>query len=176
MSRLAGAAGARLPAWLAPRPQTSAPAPSRRLWRAETALLLVVGLVLLAAVVYDVQRQVGITERFAVDHRTWEHYVHLKLTIIDVNPLNVTDVNPRTLRAVSPELRRNVDVACAPPLSGAQHRFCLVLGGPSQHRTYRQVLGGYDLPLYGKDLHSVRADCFGLPARKHWCGAKAVPK
>jgi hypothetical protein len=141
-------------------------------WRLETAVLLVIGLVLAAGVIYDVVRQVGINERFAVDRTTWENYTHRTLNMIDVNPLNVTDINPRTLAVVGRVARRNVDIACAPPTNGAQYRFCLVLGGPSQHRAYRQVLGGYDLPLLGKDLHTVRSHCFGVAARAGWCTAR----
>jgi hypothetical protein len=145
-------------------------------WRVETAILIVVAAVLVAAVIYDVVRQVGINERFQVDRNTWQHYAHRTLNMIDVNPINVTDVSPRTLLVLDRVSRRNVDIACAPPAAGAQYRYCLVLGGPSQNRTYRQVLGGYDLPLYGKDLHTVRSHCFGVAARERWCQAQAVPK
>jgi hypothetical protein len=146
-----------LPGWAAPRP---APAdgrdpagPSMRM--IETAILILVGLVLTAAVAWDVGRQTRVNERVAADKATWRAYTH--------RALKGKTLTVRTL------LRGTTDFACGPPVSGATQRLCLMLAGPTQ-ASRRTIAGGYYLPLKRQDRFISRYGCFGLPARRHLCG------
>jgi hypothetical protein len=142
----------RLPRWARPEDEEP-PDPTGLRRAAELAVLLVLGVLLAAATVSDLARQVRLDERIAVDKTTWSAYTHRQLKKINV----------------STGLRSTRDSACAPPFSGASYRLCLVLTGPTHGR--RTITGGYRLPLTGLDRYYRRSDCFGAARRQALCGA-----
>jgi len=146
----------RLPPWLAPR-DSEAPGPDRRRRLIEGAVLVAIGLLLAAAVIRDVVRQVGVDDRVVVDKRTWVHYTHHNIKLVSV----LTNT------------RNNIDFACGPPHAHATYRVCLMLTGGS-HGTYRHISGGYRLGLTGFDVRANRYDCFGLPRHQHLCPRRGV--
>lgn len=144
----------RLPPWLRPR-DSEEPGPGRERRLLEGAVLVAVGLLLLAAVTRDVVRQVGVDHRVVVDKRTWVHYTGRQIKLISV----------RT------NTRNSVDFACGLPHSDGTYRLCLELTG-SSHATYRHVAGGYRLPLTGFDTPDIRYDCFGRAKHQRLCPHK----
>lgn len=149
---------ARLPAWAQPRPAPPTGDPASRDVRSiETVLVLVVGLVLAAAVVWDVARQTRVNGRVAADKRTWEAYTHKKVKKLTVRLL----------------LRGTTEFVCAPATSKVE-RPCLMIAGPTRGGL-RVVQGGYFLPPKREDRYVWRYGCFGRPARVHACGGAAPP-
>lgn len=120
----------------------------------ETAILVLIGLVLAAAVTWDVVRQTHVNERQAVDKGLWRAYTHRNLR-------NKT-LTVRTL------LRGTTDFACGPPAPRATNRLCLMITGPAA-ASRRTIAGGYYVPLKRQDRFAVRYGCFGLPASRHLC-------
>jgi hypothetical protein len=148
----------RLPEPLRPR---SSERPGRgELRLIESAVLILVGLLLATAVVADVVRQAGVNHRLVADLRTWRTYTHhdYKNVGTDTELLGVT-----TQR----------DVVCGndspgPPKERAQ--ICLVVTGPTRGGV-RAVSGGWYLPPGNDfDVRSERYGCFGA------LGKGACPK
>ncbi len=150
----------RLPALLAPRsvPPSGDPA-GRDVRGIETAVVLLIGLILLVAVVHDVARQTSINIRVSADKNTWRLYAHRRDKKLDVRllPHGTTEYlcqsTPLTLSARAP-------------------RLCLMIDGPMR-RGLRTVEGGYYVPPLREDRYATRTRCFGLPATRHLCGGKA---
>lgn len=124
----------------------------------EGAVLVILGLLLLAATVNEVVKQSHVNERIAVDKRTWINYTGHRLKHV----------------SVTPGLRNSNDTACAPPTAGAHERLCLQLTGPA-HATYRTVTGGYRLPLLHPNRFRYRYGCFGAARRHRLCVGRAAP-
>ncbi len=150
----------RLSPRLAPRPAPAGGDPAGRDVRGiETAVVLLIGLVLLVAVVHDVSRQTSINIRVSADKSTWRLYAHRRDKKLDVRllPHGTTDYlcpsTPLAVRARAP-------------------RLCLMIDGPIR-RGLRTVEGGYYVPPLRQDRYITRSGCFGLPATTHLCGAKA---
>jgi hypothetical protein len=149
---------ARLPAWARPRAMPSGGDPAGPDVRGiETVLVILVGCVLAAAVAWDVDRQTGVNTRVAADKATWTAYSHRKVKKLGVRLL----------------LRGTTDFVCAPSTSKLP-RLCLMIAGPTRAGR-RPIQGGYYLPPKREDRFISRYACFGLPARRHLCGAKAPP-
>ncbi len=152
---------ARLPAWAAPRPQADRDPASRDVRAIETAILVLIGLLLAVAVVYDVVLQVGLNKRESADRATWRAFAHVAdpKTRLDVRTLEhgTTDFVCRSTTTV---------VALQP----SQVRLCLMISGPTVAGR-RQVDGGYYIPAKRRDSYSYRYACFGLPAERSLCGA-----
>lgn len=151
----------RLPVWAAPRnPPGDGRDPAGPNTRMiETAVLILVGLVLSAAVAWDVVRQTHVNMRAAADKATWRAYTH-------------RDLRSKTL-TVRTLLRGTTDFACGPPAAGATNRLCLMIVGPTR-ASRRTIAGGYYVPLKRQDRFVVRYGCFGLPARRHLCAHRTA--
>lgn len=138
----------RLPAWLRPRNEEQRGA--GRLWRAETTVLVIVGLFLAVAVVNDLARQTRINHRLVADLTTWRHY-----TSHDYKNISI---DQETLGA-----NGDREVLCGNTSGGApgsKTQICLGIWGPTVHGR-RTVHGGWYLPPYVEDVRSERHGCFG---------------
>ncbi len=151
----------RLPAWIAPRPQSDRDPASRDVRAIETTILVLLGLLLAAAVVWDVVLQVRLNKREFADRVTWLAYAHVAdiKTRLDIRPLE----------------RGTTDYVCRATSTNAtqalhQVRLCLMISGPAV-RGRRHVDGGYYIPPKRRDLYSYRYGCFGVPAENAFCGA-----
>jgi hypothetical protein len=151
-----------LPAWAAPRnpPGDGRDPAGPSLRMIETAILILVGLVLTVAVAWDVVRQTHVNVRTAADRATWRAYAH-------------RDLHNKTL-TVRTLLRGTTDFTCGPPVRGATNRLCLMMVGPT-HVSRRTVAGGYYVPLKRQDRFIVRYGCFGLAASRHLCAHRTAP-
>lgn len=129
----------------------------------ESALLALIALVLLAATVNDLVRQVHINHRLEADMHTWRevtghHYINLSVE---------EDIKHFTTR----------DVVCGntePGAPGEKPQLCLIMTGPVRAKV-RQVHGGFYMPPELADTPWHRYACFGSAARHHWCLMKSVP-
>ncbi|HEX2015877.1 MAG TPA: hypothetical protein VGN69_04210 [Solirubrobacteraceae bacterium] len=137
-----------------------APAPAHPLRRIETVALVLLAVLLGAAVIDDVVRQVGIDKRILLDKRTYRREFPTAVTKhIFVNPGK----------------RDTLDIACA-HLPGATDRGCLMLTGPSQRVTTRNVVGSYRLPRRHPDKYRYRYRCAGLALERGLCPHGAAPR
>jgi len=152
----------RLPRWAQPRPEAHGDPAGRDLRGIETALLIILGLVLAVAVVHDVVLQVRLNTRESADRTTWRAYEHRYVKVLDV----------RTLE------HGTIDFVCLPSLTKTaaerEIRPCLMISGPivNGHRT---VDGGYFIPPKRADRYQYRYGCFGLPAQRQLCGLRSPP-
>ncbi len=152
----------RLGGRLAPRPSPLSGDPAGRDVRGiETAVVLLIGVILLIAVIHDVARQTSINIRVSADKSTWRLYAHRRDKKLDVRLL----------------AHGTTDYLCqSTPLarSARAPRLCLMIDGPTR-RGLRTVEGGYHIPPLRQDRYITRTGCFGLPATLHLCGGKAPP-
>jgi hypothetical protein len=123
------------------------------MWRIETVVLVVIGLLLTAAVVNDVVRQLGIDARKKVDMRTFAHYV--------------PGTPPKHIEVTAGQ-RGLPDVTCGRPVVHADVRVCLIMIG-SSHVLYRDVVGSYTLPFLHSDRRRYRFACAGYAVTHHLC-------
>lgn len=154
----------RLPDWAAPRPQGDRDPASRDVRAIESAILLLVGLLLAAAVVYDVALQVRLNTRESADRATWRAYAHVTYvkTRLDVRTLEHgnTDFVCRSTSTVAAQAAHQV-------------RLCLMISGATVNDR-RTIDGGYYIPPRAADRYSYRYGCFGLPAQRALCGAASA--
>lgn len=129
---------------------------TRRLWLVETAVLVLVGLVLAVATVNDLGRAVGINHRIGADLSTWRHYTHHDYINISVDQKTLGEDRQRDL------LCGNTS-AGAP---GAKTQICLTISGPVANGL-RTVYGGWYLAPYHPDIPANRYGCFGAGGRGH---------
>jgi hypothetical protein len=130
---------------------------SGRMWRAETAVLLLVGVLLTIAVVNDVVLDTHVNHRLSADLRTWRAYTGHDYKNVSTEQ----DVMHFT----------TVDVVCGnttpgPPKERIQ--ICLQMTGPVADGR-RAVSGGWYLPPRSEDLRSYRYGCYGAPKAKDDC-------
>jgi hypothetical protein len=139
----------RLPERLRPR---SEEADDRgRLWRIETAVLIIVGLLLATATIADVVRQSGVNGRLTADLQTWRAYTHhdYKNVSADQHLLGTTTKREVVCGNTTP----------GPPKQRTQ--ICLVMTG-AVRAGRRTVSGGWYLPPNTEDnVRSRRYGCFG---------------
>ncbi|HSZ06256.1 MAG TPA: hypothetical protein VK778_13800 [Solirubrobacteraceae bacterium] len=122
-----------------------------RVWRIETVVLVLVGLLLAVATVNDLGREVGINHRLVADLSTWRHYTgHHYLNI---------SIDQETLGADSQREVLCGNTSAAPP--GARTQICLGIWGPVVDGL-RTVHGGWYLPPYHPDIPANRYGCFGV--------------
>jgi len=139
------------------RPRESELPGSGRVRLIETTLLVLVGLVLATATIYDIARSVRLNHRLSIDENTWRAY---------------TGHNYRGL-AVDQELfgaSTQREVVCGNTSPGRPRQsaqYCLVIWGPVVHGL-RTVHGGWYTPPHSEDLERVRYGCFG-PAAQGLC-------
>lgn len=151
----------RLPAWLAPRPQADRDPASRDVRAIESVILILLGLLLAAAVVYDVALQVRVNKRESADRATWRAYSHVTYV--------KTRLDVRTLERGTTDFVCRSTSTVAAQISG-QVRLCLMVSGPVVHGV-RRIDGGYYIPGKRRDSFAYRWGCFGLPAEQGLCGA-----
>jgi len=136
----------------------------------ETAVLVLIGAVLLVATVYDVHRQVRIGTRLAADLESWKQYTHVPFH----NPFIEQDIKTYSTR----------DVVCADETIGkpeGKPQACLIFTGPVVHGR-RTAQGGFYLLARGTDVHEPVLDrpeyryaCFGSAISEHLCAIKTPP-
>ena len=136
----------------------------------ETALLLLVAVVLLVATVNDVHRQVHIGTRLAADLESWKALTGVPFH----NPFIEQDIKTFTTR----------DVVCADLTKGkpeGKPQACLIFTGPV-HNGRRVARGGFYLIARGTDVHQPVLDrpqyryaCFGSAIAEHLCGIPTPP-
>ncbi len=143
----------RLPPWLAPREQDSS---GRRLWRIETIVLILVGLILVVASSNDIFWSVDNSAKLVADQTTWREYTHRDYFNVAAAPLVVG---------------QSLDVACAnasPGPPGERTQICILIDGPIVNGV-RKVVGGWRLPARTGDFADSRDDCFGAGATQTLC-------
>ncbi|HXB63747.1 MAG TPA: hypothetical protein VNV42_02615 [Solirubrobacteraceae bacterium] len=151
----------RLPEWLRPRDTERRGRGDLR--RVESTLLVLAFLLLAAATVYDVVRQVHVNERLSVDLHTWRAITGNDLKNISIEQ----DLAHYTTR----------DVLCGnlgagPP--GTQPQVCLIITGPTA-RGMRAAKGGFYLPPYFQDKRTNRYACWGTAVGENLCGLSTPP-
>jgi hypothetical protein len=137
--------------WLPPRLRPrERELPARRLWPIETAVLVLVGLVLAIATGNDVARSSHINERLNADLSIWRHYTGHDFHNVSVD---VEIFGPATHR----------DVVCGNTSGGAPRstpQLCLVVSNTAAGK--RAIGGGWYLPKYVEDNSRPRRyGCFG---------------
>ncbi len=139
----------RLPEPLQPRTAERAGRGELRL--IENAVLILIGLFLAVATVYDVGRQAGVNHRLVADLRTWRRYTHHDYKNVGTDQ-----------ELLGPATHR--DVVCGNTVPGppkARTQICLVMTGPTRD-SVRTVSGGWYLPPDTEDnVRSARYGCFG---------------
>jgi hypothetical protein len=122
-----------------------------RVWRIETLVLVLVGLLLAVATVNDLGREVGINHRLVADLSTWRH--HTGHDYVNIS------IDQETLGVDSGR-----DVLCGNTSGGApgeRTQICLGIWGPEVDGL-RTVHGGWYLPPYHPDIPANRYGCFGV--------------
>jgi hypothetical protein len=154
---------AALPAWLRPRDGDDDVDPAHpersggRRRRIETILLLLVAASLSVAVVYDVTRQVKVSNRLTADIETWRETTGIQDEEIAVE---------QDLASYS-----TVDTACGNLVENKEkvsERLCLMMKGPVSGAR-RTVVGGFYLPPYLPIGPHDRYGCFGSTVSEHFC-------
>jgi hypothetical protein len=123
----------------------------------ETAVLVLVGLLLATATINDVVRQTHVNDRLNADLRTWRAYTRHNYHDLSVGQ----DVHGLTTR----------EVVCGNTTPGglkARTQLCLQIIG-AQRAGRRSVSGGWYLPPRVDDLRRYRYACFGPAAAEERC-------
>jgi len=130
---------------------------SGRLWRIETVVLLLVGLLLAIAIVNDVVLGTHTNHRLVADLRTWRAHTGHDYKNISTEQ----DIDRHT----------TTDVVCgntAPGPPKERVQICLQMTGPVVHG-YRAARGGWYLPAKAEDLRRYRYACFGTTKALRAC-------
>jgi hypothetical protein len=151
-------------------PRDGDPAGRGRLYRPETIILALIAAIITVATVYDVVRQVHISDRLHADLVSWEAITGRR----DRHAIIETDAKTYTTR----------DVVCgrtAASTPSAPAVVCLIFQGPVTAGR-RHAFGGYYVLKSGrrkntvKDVARYRYACFGDAARQGYrCEATAPP-
>ncbi|MHB1859814.1 MAG: hypothetical protein ACYCUM_06855 [Solirubrobacteraceae bacterium] len=134
--------------------------------RIQNVLLVIVGIVLATAVLYDVARQVNINYRLTADIETWREITGHRYKNVSVE----TDTHHYTTK----------DVACGNVFynkPGHSVQICFVLVGPILHRRIggrivrrRATYGGFFVPRLISTGYKVnRYGCFGHAVAEDRC-------
>jgi len=139
------------------RPRDAEQPGSGRLWRSETIVLLLVGLLLAIATVNDVVLNTHTNHRLVADLRTWRHYTGHDYKNVSAEQ----DIRSYT----------TTEVVCGnttpgPPKERIQ--LCLQVTGPTVDGL-RAVRGGWYLPAKTDNLRRYRYGCFGPPKQQGEC-------
>jgi hypothetical protein len=116
----------------------------------ETTLLVLVGVLLAAATLNDVGRQVGVNHRLIADLKTWRQYTGHEYHNISIDQETLGSSSQR-------------EVLCgntSPGAPKARTQVCLAIWGPVVNGR-RTVHGGWYLPAKAEDEPSSRYGCFG---------------
>jgi hypothetical protein len=131
--------------------------------RVESTLLVLALLVLTAATVNDVARQIKVNDRLTADLRTWRTFTGHDYRNISIEQ----DLKGHSTREV---LCGNT----SPGAPGALPQVCLIVTGPVVGGR-RAVHGGFYLPPYLPDLRPDRYACFGTAVDAGLCGLPTPP-
>jgi hypothetical protein len=146
----------RLPPSLRPREREREG--SGRMWRVETVVLLLVGLLLAIATVNDVVLDTYTNHRLVADLRTWRAYTGNNYKNVSTEQ----DIKRHT----------TTDVVCGNTVPGPPKervQICLQMTGPVV-RGYRAARGGWYLPANTeKNLRRYRYGCFGTTKAQGAC-------
>ncbi|HEY1449334.1 MAG TPA: hypothetical protein VGF47_00170 [Solirubrobacteraceae bacterium] len=145
--------------WLPPalRPLDREAPGSGRLWRVETIVLLLVGVLLTVAIVNDVVLGTHTNHRLVADLRTWRSYTQHDYKNVSTEQ----DIDHHT----------TTDVVCGNTVPGPPKervQICLQMTGPVVHGE-RRARGGWYLPPKAEDLHHYRYGCFGTTKVQRAC-------
>ena len=145
--------------WLAPalRPIDSEQPGSGRLWRVETIVLLLLGVLFTIAIVNDVVLGTHTNHRLVADLRTWRSYTGHDYKNVSTEQ----DIDNHT----------TTDVVCGNTVPGPPKervQICLQMTGPVVHGE-RRARGGWYLPPKAEDLHHYRYGCFGTTKAQGAC-------
>lgn len=160
---------ARLPKGLQPRSEPVEGSGRRR--RAELAILVVLGVLLAAASIYDVTRQVGINYRLTADITTWQEVTGKSFKELDIEQ-NVKTYTKRDIVCGNTTFSKPGKTKQAKP--GETQQICLVMKGPIV-KGRREVTGGFFLPPEQPNRYPHRYGCFGHPVSNDFCGSSAPP-
>jgi hypothetical protein len=131
---------------------------SGRLWRAETVVLLLVGLLLAIASVNDVVLGTHTNHRLVADLRTWRDYTGHDYKNVSTEQ----DIYHHT----------TTDVVCGNTVPGPPKervQICLQMTGPVVHG-HRAARGGWYLPANTeKNQRRYRYACFGTTKAQRAC-------
>jgi hypothetical protein len=131
---------------------------SGRLWRVETVVLLLVGLLLTVAIVNDVVLGTHTNHRLVADLRTWRVYTGHDYKNVSTEQ----DIYHHT----------TTDVVCGNTVPGPPKervQICLQMTGPVVHG-YRAARGGWYLPANTeKNPRQYRYGCFGTTKAQRAC-------
>jgi hypothetical protein len=130
---------------------------SGRQWRLETAVLVLVALLLAVATVNDIKQQTTVNHRLIADLRTWREYTGNNYKNVSVEE----DIYGHTTR----------DFVCGnttpgPPKERTQ--LCLTVTGPIAEGR-RAARGGWYLPPKAEDLRPYRYGCYGSAKSQKLC-------
>ncbi len=145
--------------WLpqALRPLNSEVPGSGRLWRFETTVLLLVGVLFAIAIVNDVVLGTHTNHRLVADLRTWRSYTGHDYKNVSTEQ----DIDHHT----------TTDVVCGNTVPGPPKervQICLQMTGPVIHGQ-RRARGGWYLPPKAEDLRHYRYGCFGTTKAQGAC-------
>jgi hypothetical protein len=126
----------------------------RRVRLIETTVLVLLGVLLAAATIYDVVLQTRVNHRLVADLRTWRAYTG--------HPYHNLAVDRQLFGTNS--IRELVcgNTSAGPP--GARTQLCLVISGTVADGR-RSVRGGWYVPAYRQDVRDNRYGCFGEEAQ-----------
>jgi hypothetical protein len=122
----------------------------------ETTALVLVGVMLAVAVIYDLALDVGNDHRIAADEATWTRFTGLK---------------PVTIWAKPVSLGQTTDISCGSVAIGPHVRetqVCVVLVGPVRNGL-RTVFGAWQLRWGVADHRADRFGCVGGAVSPKWC-------
>jgi hypothetical protein len=129
---------------------------SKRLWRIETVVLVVLGLFLAIASLNDLVWSVDDNTRLVADQMTWRHYTNRDYYNVSAGAL-VTG--------------QPTDISCAnssPGPPGERRQICILMVGPIKDGL-RTVTGGFQLPARTGDFPRNRYGCYGSATAQHLC-------
>jgi hypothetical protein len=130
-----------------------------RRWRVETVVLLLLAAVIAVATVYDLTREVGVSDRLTADIETWRQVTGLHDEEVAVE---------QDLASYSTRDTACGDVAESTAKENASARICIMLVGPVSGNR-RRALGGFYLPPFLPLGPHDRYGCFGSTAAEGFC-------
>lgn len=128
-------------------------------WRVETVVLLALALVIAVATVYDLTREVGVSNRLTADIETWRAVTGLHNEEVAVE---------QDLASYSTRDTACGDVTEPTAKESASARICVMLVGPVSGNR-RRALGGFYLPPFLPLGPHDRYGCFGSTIAEGFC-------
>ena len=130
----------------------------------ETTVLLLLGLLLMVATLYDLRLNIAINHRLVADLRTWRTYTG--------HAYHNLAIDRQLLGSSSAREVVCGNTTAGPP--GARTQICLVISGPVKDGR-RSVHGGWYVGPYAQDVRASRYGCFGAGARGRCSASASTP-